>query len=875
MFWRRTSATAFRNHAAEASMAQAKRPAAQKPLLLKQPRFTAGACAEHLEDRRLLSGARALVQPSYVWVQPHRHAPPSTFAAEASVTPSGESAPSGLTPAQVRHAYGLDQISFGNIVGDGTGQTIAIVVAYDQPGFVSSSDANFAASDLHQFDQRFGISDPPSFTKIDQRGGTNFPSPDSGWANETSMDVEWIHAMAPAANLVLVEADSNFNFDMWDAVDTARRFPGVSVVSMSWGTPETSSSFNTDSVFTTLPNHGGQTFLGATGDSGAPGQDPATSARVVAVGGTELTLGSGSTYGSEFGWSGSGGGIASFERKPSYQSSVTHSSTRRTIPDVSFASLGDSGFSVLNSYGNGSSPWLNIGGTSFSVLGWSAMISIVNQGRTLAGAGTLNGATQTLPGIYSLPSSDFHDITNGNNGFAASAGYDLVTGRGTPIVASLVPDLVNYSRGQIAGNVFQDTSSDGIQNTNEASTVNQTVFIDTDGDNTLDSGEVNVKTDAWGNYAFDNLAAGTYAIVANAPAGYAVTGAGARQSITLAQGANRAGVNFGFVVSQTGSISGTVYNDANGDRAKQSGEAGIGGITVYNDANNNSKLDAGEITTVTDSSGVYVLSGLGTGSFKVREILQSGWSQTTPTNNYGWTITLAANQHVVGKDFGTRSSTPPITGSLSGFTFNDNNVNGAFDAGDAKTSGKTVFLDLNGNDKLDSGEKSVVTDTNGNYTFTGLSAGTYHVRRVFPSGYTYSTAPIDVALASGQSIGNLAIGSKQGSTTQSPPPKTGTISGFSFNDNNKNGTFDAGDAKTSGKTIFLDTNNNGKLDTGETSKVSDTGGNFSFTSLAAGTYHLRRVFPSGYTYSTQLIDLVITSAGETFSNQAIGSKPIG
>jgi uncharacterized protein (DUF2141 family) len=431
---------------------------------------------------------------------------------------------------------------------------------------------------------------------------------------------------------------------------------------------------------------------------------------------------------------------------------------------------------------------------------------------------------------------------------------------------------VNYSRGQIAGNVFRDDDNNTEQNTLEASVANQTVFIDNNANNALDSGELSTKTDAWGNYAFDNLPAGTYVVVANPPAGSAVNGAGKRQTINLAAGANGAGVNFGYVDIVGGSISGTVYNDANGDRAKGNGEVGISGVTVYNDANNNSKLDAGEITTVTDSSGLYVLSGLGTGSFKVREILQNGWSQTTPTNNFGWTITLAANQHLTGRDFGTKSSTPPITGSLAGFTFNDNNVNGTFDAGDAKTSGKTVFLDTNGNNAFDSGEKSVVTDTNGNFTFTGLAAGTYHVRRVFPSGYTSSTPLIDVTLGSGQSISNLAIGSKQGTTTQ--PPKTGTISGYSFNDNNKNGTFDAGDAKTSGKTIFLDTNNNGLLDSGESSKVTDTSGNFSFTGLAAGTYHLRRVFPSGYTYSTVLIDLIITSAGQTFSNQAIGSKPL-
>ena len=104
--------------------------------------------------------------------------------------------PSGLSPGQVRQAYGVNQISFGNgsVAGDGSGQTIAIVVAYDDPNI---------SSDLKQFDRQFGLSDAPSFTKYVQSGLTQA---DSGWALETAVDVEWVHAMAPKANIALVEA---------------------------------------------------------------------------------------------------------------------------------------------------------------------------------------------------------------------------------------------------------------------------------------------------------------------------------------------------------------------------------------------------------------------------------------------------------------------------------------------------------------------------------------------------------------------------------------------------------------------------------------------------------------------------------------------
>ena len=103
--------------------------------------------------------------------------------------------PSGLSPSQVRQAYAVDQIGFNNAVaGDGSGQTIAIVVAYDDPNI---------GSDLKQFDRQFGLADPPSFTKYVQAGLTRS---DPGWALETALDVEWAHAMAPKANIALVEA---------------------------------------------------------------------------------------------------------------------------------------------------------------------------------------------------------------------------------------------------------------------------------------------------------------------------------------------------------------------------------------------------------------------------------------------------------------------------------------------------------------------------------------------------------------------------------------------------------------------------------------------------------------------------------------------
>ena len=146
------------------------------------------------------------------------------------------------------------------------------------------------------------------------------------------------------------------------------------------------------------------------------------------------------------------------------------------------------------------------------------------------------------------------------------------------------------------------------------------------------------------------------------------------------------------------------------------------------------------------------------------------------------------------------------------------------------------------------------------------------MRRVFPSGWTYSTALIDITLADGQSTSGLAIGSAKVGSVPPPTSSGATLTGFCFNDTDKDGVYDANEVKTSGKKVFLDTNNNGTLDAGEQSVVTDAAGRFAFTGLSAGTYHVRRVFPSGYTYSTPLADVVL-AMGQTSSDVAIGSKP--
>jgi len=350
--------------------------------------------------------------------------------------------PGGLTPQQMRHAYGADQISFGGISGNGSGQTIAIIVTGTHPT---------AYSDLQQFDSYYGLADPPSFHRYDQDGGTNYPTGSSGV--EESLDIEWAHVMAPAASIDVIECPNDLSTMYDQGVVTARSLPGVSVVSISFQGWETSGDLGYDHDFTTPAGHGGVTFLNSSGDSGVDSGHTnyaGDSPNVIGVGGTVFdAIDSAGDYPGEVGWSGSGGGISTYEAQPSYQNGVvsSYSTTQRTTPDVSMDA--GSGVAVYDTTDNpASSPWSSyIGGTSLATPMMAGLVAVADQGRAVAGLPSLDGPTQTLPRLYALPSSDFHDITSGNNssstypGYSAGPGYDLVTGLGTPIANKLVNDL--------------------------------------------------------------------------------------------------------------------------------------------------------------------------------------------------------------------------------------------------------------------------------------------------------------------------------------------------------------------------------------------------------------------------------------------------
>ncbi len=383
-------------------------------------RFRSTPRFELLEDRAVPT----VFQPQYV-VQAHGN----------SATPLGTTGPTGLSPAQIRHAYGIDQIS-----GNGAGETIAIVDAYNDPT---------VQSDLHMFDQQFGLADP-TLTVVNQTGGTSLPTANAGWAGEIALDVEWAHAVAPGAKILLVEANSSSLGDLFAAVKFAASQSGVAAVSMSWGTSEFSNEASYDSTFLTPSGHTGVVFVGAAGDSGAPIEYPTASPNVVSVGGTTLHVDSQGNYISESAWSGGGGGISKYESQPSYQQGVvTQSTTKRTGPDVSYDADPNTGFSVYLTYGNSTTkPWVQYGGTSAGSPQWAALVALADQGRAAVGEAAFTTST-FLSQIYGLSTSDLHDVssgsTSGSTRETAGAGYDLATGKGSPVANHLIADLIMVS----------------------------------------------------------------------------------------------------------------------------------------------------------------------------------------------------------------------------------------------------------------------------------------------------------------------------------------------------------------------------------------------------------------------------------------------
>ena len=328
--------------------------------------------------------------------------------------------------------YGFDQITFNNgtVAGDGSGTTIAIVDAYDDPNI---------ANDLHQFDAQFGLPDPV-FTKVNQTGGTTHPAANKGWATEIALDVEWAARHRPEGQHPAGRGQQRLVQRLAHRGRLCRAVPaGVVAVSMSWGGGEFSGENRLRQLFHHPQRSRRGDLPGVLRRQRRAGGYPAISPNVVAVGGTTLEPQQPGQLVERIGLERQRRRHQRL-RKPADLSEgrghakhhLPHQPRRvvRLRPEYRFP-----GLRFLQQSGT-ATPWGQWGGTSDAAPQWAALIAIADQGRVLAGKGSLDGATQTLPLLYSLSSTDFHDITSGTStgspAYSAGPGYDLVTGRGTP-----------------------------------------------------------------------------------------------------------------------------------------------------------------------------------------------------------------------------------------------------------------------------------------------------------------------------------------------------------------------------------------------------------------------------------------------------------
>jgi subtilase family serine protease len=437
---------------------------------------SAGYSPQPAQDRALQS--HSVDAPFVYRVHPHAHFIGNVFLHNCAGLGSGDC----LTPTTIKDGYNFASLPS---TANGSGQKIVIVDAYGSPTI---------SNDLKTFDKQFGLPDP-TLTIVYPGGKPSVNLSNAtqlGWAEETSLDVEWAHAAAPGAQIVLVVSNNDQGSTLQSTLlYAATNYPG-SAMSLSFGVQELSINGGANNtqlqqssqVYATAANNK-VTVIAAAGDFGAIGgftaanpQYPASDPHVLAVGGTNLTLFHNGNYRNESVWNdadnclspcvlgadGATGGAASTifgdgllptQHAVAALSGITN--TMRKVSDVAYNASPNTGVVVYIGFtAKGISPgYYAVGGTSQGPPQYAGIVAIANQLRqTKCGAPCpLGWITDKVYQIYqnaqTTKSPPFHDVITGDNkfplgqtGFLASAGYDYPTGLGSPNVTNLVNALV-------------------------------------------------------------------------------------------------------------------------------------------------------------------------------------------------------------------------------------------------------------------------------------------------------------------------------------------------------------------------------------------------------------------------------------------------
>ena len=352
---------------------------------------------------------------------------------------------------------------------------------------------------------------------------------------------------------------------------------------------------------------------------------------------------------------------------------------------------------------------------------------------------TRDGTPVDLTGVTITPGADNSFVLSGLAGPTGQSGAYVLSvsgvgvtddagndGSGTQTVAWTRVAALDVG---LRGTVFDDSDGDGVKGVLEAGIASVTIFIDVDGNGVAGDAEARTTTDAFGNYSFLSLAAGTYRLVSVVEGGAIATGpASGFRDVTVVAERVTTGVNFGRFLP--GEVRGVKFIDADADGVRDAGEAGLAGVTLFVDKDGDGVLDVGETSTVTAADGSYALGGIGPGIMRVGEVVRDGWTRTTPAA----AIRITSGLRVTGADVGNVQ-----LGSLSGAKFEDSNGNGERDAGERGLANWTIFLDVNGDGILQANERRVLTDADGRYSFADLLPGSYTIAEEQKEGWVQTT----------------------------------------------------------------------------------------------------------------------------------------
>lgn len=523
-------------------------------------------------------------------------------------------------------------------------------------------------------------------------------------------------------------------------------------------------------------------------------------------------------------------------------SSVTATVFRNGLNQVDFYNLvptaGSIGGVLWNDIdGNGV-----FAGTETGIAGWQVFIDQNANGTPEA------GEPQTVSddfGVYSFPNVPYGFVNVRTVLPPAWLGINPVNGATRVLLlnAQNRTDLNFGSRenvGTVQGNVWNDLNGDGVRGAEESGIDGRTVYLDLNRDGALGIDEPRAVSNASGDYTLSRVPVGTYAVTEVVPPGW-ITSIGKSNTVSTSVvigGSHTA--NFFNLVPVTGSVSGTVFTDLDGNGVQEPTDPGLDGWQVYADLNNNNALDAGDIVATTNASGNYTLPNIPYGNVSIHEVVLAGY---TPINHPGGKMSLLL---LNGEDRGgiAFANREPVDFTISGMAFFDSNKDGIHDPLERGLSGITVYLDSNNNGTLDAGEPTTITSVDqfytptmneaGLYSFSHLARGTYQVREVVPAAldatpFTAREMTISVGPAGKNDVNFANV------------YRANEIRGYVFDDTNADHLRDPGEHNRSGVSVYIDLDRDDVYDVAEPLTVSGDDGSYAFVGLTPGAYIVREL----------------------------------